>query len=86
MAFETTLHRRNDKTHPRLRQAQVKLLHISEDWNRSRRVNYWEIIADNLSKAGWTVGLRLNCGFSRTNNLNEALTVAAMRVNDELRD
>jgi hypothetical protein len=24
------------------------------------RVKYWEIIADNLSKAGWSLGLRLN--------------------------
>ena len=69
MAFETTLHRRNDKAHPRLRQAQVKLLHTSEDWNGSRRVDYWELIADNLSKAGWTVGPRLSRGFSRADNL-----------------
>jgi len=34
----------------------VKLLHTSEDWNGSRRVNYWEIIAENLSKAGWSWG------------------------------
>ena len=26
--------------------------------DRIRRVNYWEIIADNLSKAGWELGLR----------------------------
>jgi len=23
-------------------------------------VKYWEIIADNLSKAGWSLGLRLS--------------------------
>src|SRR6266568_7555727 len=56
MALETTLHRRNNKTHPRLRQAQVKLLHTSEDWNGSRRVKCWEIIAAHLGKTGWTWG------------------------------
>jgi hypothetical protein len=30
-------------------------------------VKYWEIIADNLSKAGWSWGLRLSRGFSRAN-------------------
>jgi len=24
--------------------------------NRKKRVEYWEIIADNLSKAGWSLG------------------------------
>jgi len=28
----------------------------------SDRVKYWEIIADNLSKAGWSLGLRLSRG------------------------
>jgi hypothetical protein len=25
-------------------------------WVESRRVKYWEIIADNLTKAGWSLG------------------------------
>jgi len=36
----------------------------------SARMKYWEIIADNLSKAGWSLGLRLSRGFSRANNLD----------------
>jgi hypothetical protein len=31
------------------------------------RVKYWEIIADNLSKAGWSLGLHRRLGFSREN-------------------
>ena len=30
-------------------------------------MKYWEIIADNLSKGGWSWGLRLNRGLSRAN-------------------
>jgi hypothetical protein len=41
------------------------------------RVKYWEIIADNLSKAGWTWGLRLNSGFQRANNLDWRCNIAA---------
>jgi hypothetical protein len=29
------------------------------------RVKYWEIIADNLSKAGWSWGCRRNSGCQR---------------------
>jgi hypothetical protein len=29
---------------------------------RIQRVKYWEIIADNLSKAGWSLGLRFSLG------------------------
>ena len=32
-------------------------------------MKYWEIIADNLSKAGWKLGLRLNRGFEWANDL-----------------
>jgi hypothetical protein len=32
------------------------------------RVKHWEIIADNLSKAGWSLGLRLSRGFLRAND------------------
>jgi hypothetical protein len=28
----------------------------SKSWQKSRPVKYWEIIADNLSKAGWSLG------------------------------
>jgi hypothetical protein len=31
---------------------------------------YWEIIADNLSKASWSWGLRLSRGFARADNLD----------------
>jgi hypothetical protein len=30
------------------------------------RVKYWEIIADNLSKAGWSLGLRVSDSNGRT--------------------
>jgi len=29
----------------------------------SHRVKYWEIIADNLNKAGWSLGLRVSNAF-----------------------
>jgi hypothetical protein len=32
-------------------------------------MKYWEIIADNLNKAGWKLGLSLKRGFQRANNL-----------------
>jgi len=33
-------------------------------------VKYWEIVADNLSKAGWDMGLRLISESVPTQNLN----------------
>jgi len=32
----------------------------SSDESRSDQMKYWEIIADNLSKADWSWGLRLS--------------------------
>jgi len=37
---------------------------------QSRCVKEWEIIADNLSKAGWSWGLCVSIGFSEANNLD----------------
>ena len=34
-------------------------------------MKYWEIIADNLSKAGWSLGWVSACGFIRTHNLRQ---------------
>jgi hypothetical protein len=34
------------------------------------RVKYWEIIADNLSKAGWSLGWVFCGGSRRANNLD----------------
>ena len=31
---------------------------------------YWEIIADNLSKAGWELGLRFGAGFRRADDVD----------------
>jgi len=33
-------------------------------------MQYWEIIADKLSKSGWSVGLGLSRGFRRANDLD----------------
>jgi hypothetical protein len=38
--------------------------------NHARReMKYWEIIADNLSKGGWSLGLRRNCGSGERSSL-----------------
>jgi hypothetical protein len=34
-------------------------------------MKYWEIIADNLSKAGWELGLRVSRGFSISSPVDE---------------
>jgi hypothetical protein len=36
----------------------MPIYHCRKDSNKteSRRVKYWEVIADNLSKAGWSLG------------------------------
>jgi hypothetical protein len=34
------------------------------------------IVADNLKKAGWSLGLRLSGGFSRANNLRWLTAIA----------
>ena len=34
----------------------------------------WEIIADNLSKAGWKLGLRVSRGFQQANDLCRSRT------------
>jgi len=36
----------------------------------SAAVKYWEMIADNLKKAGWSLGLRFSDRFQRANNLD----------------
>jgi hypothetical protein len=33
-------------------------------------MKYWELIADDLSKAGWSWGLRLNSRSGRANDLD----------------
>jgi hypothetical protein len=33
-------------------------------------LKYWEIIADNLSNVGWSLGLRLSVGFQRASDLD----------------
>jgi hypothetical protein len=33
-------------------------------------MKYWEIIADELSKAGWSLGLPLSRGFLRAHGLD----------------
>jgi hypothetical protein len=33
-------------------------------------MNYWETIADKLSKAGWSLGLRVSFGLRGTDNLD----------------
>ena len=33
-------------------------------YEKERKMKYWEIIADNLSKAGWSWGLHLSRRFS----------------------
>jgi hypothetical protein len=38
---------------------------------------YWEIIADNLSKAEWSWGCVAARGFSRANNLDSLTRIAA---------
>jgi hypothetical protein len=43
---------------------------VQNKTGRIRRVKYWEIIADNLSKAGWELGLCRNCESQRANNLD----------------
>jgi len=46
---------------------------LGSTWNSLstiRRVKYWEIIPDNLKKAGWNWGPRLNRGLSRANDLD----------------
>jgi len=35
-----------------------------------RLMKYWEIIADNLRKAGWSWGLHLRRGFQQANDLD----------------
>jgi len=47
----------------------LSLLCGEEKSHNPASVKYWEIIADNLSKAGWSWGLRLSRGFRRANNL-----------------
>ena len=43
-------------TPPSTRQAVTQLLPCAEQTARIRRVKSWEIIADNLKKAGWSLG------------------------------
>ena len=35
---------------------------------RSQPANYWEIIVDDLTKAGWSWRLRCSAGFQRADN------------------
>jgi hypothetical protein len=38
---------------------------IPDGWHSVIHVKYWEIIADNLSKAGWSLGLYDDYGSQR---------------------
>jgi hypothetical protein len=49
----------------------------------SDRVKYWEIIADNLSKAGWSLGCVSAVSFEGANKL-DLLTRIATTVNTSL--
>ena len=67
----------NLPTRPRIKRAH-SIPHDIPVWGHSVKVEkgkllavkYWEIIADNLSKAGWSLGLRVSRGFQRKDNLD----------------
>jgi hypothetical protein len=49
-------------------------------------MKYWEIIADNLSKAGWSSGLRFRRGFSLASfRRHDVAAAAATSVRDQPR-
>jgi hypothetical protein len=45
----------------------LKEANLPREWSKTinkrtlQRVKYWEIIADNLSKAGWSLGSAIEC-------------------------